>query len=141
MNSIRLPRCLAFLLSFFSLSLAGIASVSGVEPATGHLWSQIKGDTYEQREHFAQGVQQMSAQLGGQIDALLAKRSKMTTDTSDWDFAFKEVESSRDLFAGRINELSKAKTPETWADAKEKIGEAWHRSQLAVDQMNTTRTS
>jgi hypothetical protein len=40
-----------------------------------------------------------------------------------------------------MNTLGKATTPETWNDAKEKIGEAWHRSQLAVDKMNSTRTS
>jgi hypothetical protein len=53
----------------------------------------------------------------------------------------KEVDGSRVLLTGRMNELSAAATPETWADAKEKVGEAWKRSQLAVDNMNSTRTS
>lgn len=65
----------------------------------------------------------------------------MTTDTKDWDFAMKEVEGSRVLLTGRMNELKAVATPEAWPDAKDKIGEAWKRSQLAVDNMNSTRTS
>ncbi len=65
----------------------------------------------------------------------------MTTDTKEWDFAMKEVEECRMLLKGRIEDLAKAMTPEVWTDAKDKIGEAWKRSQLAVDKMNSTRTS
>ena len=60
--------------------------------------------------------------------------------TEDWDFAVEEVENSRDFLSGRISELSHAATPEAWADAKEKIGEAWHRSQMAVDRLSLART-
>jgi hypothetical protein len=83
----------------------------------------------------------MSAKLDAQISELKAKRAGLTTDTKDWDFAMKEVDDSRALLTDRMNTLGKATTPETWNDAKDKIGEAWHRSQLAVDKMNSTRTS
>jgi hypothetical protein len=135
---------LVFALGLGALALAGtraIAGVVGAEPSTGHLWSDIKGDTYDQRDHFAAGARRLSARLDEQIQELRAKRAAMTTDTKEWDFTMKEVEESRVLLTGRIDDLAKAATPEAWVDAKDKVGEAWKRSQFAVDKMNSTRTS
>ncbi len=118
-----------------------LGSVDGVDPTSSHLWSSVKGDTYSEREHFAKGVAQMSARFDAQIGELKAKRNGMVKDTDDWDFAMKDVENSRAMLTDRISILSQAKTPESWSEAKDKIGEAWHRAQLAVDNMNGTRTS
>ena len=126
------------------LLLPGIrarAAVDGVEPTGIQYWSDIKSDTYEQRAHFAKGSDVLLARLDEQLTELRAKRAGLKTDTSDWDFAIKEVEASRGMLADRIRDLAKAETPEAWSDAKDKIGEAWHRSQQAVDKMNSTRTS
>jgi hypothetical protein len=38
-------------------------------------------------------------------------------------------------------DLAQATKPETRADANGKIGDAWKRSQIAVDKMNQTRTT
>ena len=144
MKTILRFRQLAIVLGSCALSLVGVrafAGVNGVDPTTDRLWTDIKGDTYIERAHFAKGVDKMSARLDEQLGELRAKRAGMTTDTKDWDFALKEVEESRALLTDRMSNLPKATTPETWEDAKEKIGEAWHRSQLAVDKMNATRTS
>jgi hypothetical protein len=111
------------------------------EPTTGIKWTDIKGDTYDQRGHFAWGAGQLAARLTDEIRQLNAKRAAMTTDTKDWDFAMKDVLESRDQLMSRLTEVNKATTPETWADAKDKVGEAWQRSQLAVDNMHTTVTS
>ncbi|MGA2018266.1 MAG: hypothetical protein ABSH26_15070 [Opitutaceae bacterium] len=137
-------RQIALALGFGALVLGGnrvVAEVVGAEASTGHLWSDIKGDTYDQRDHFAAGANRLTAKLDDQIQELRAKRAAMTTDTKEWDFAMKEVEECRMLLKGRIEDLAKATTPDAWADAKDKIGEAWKRSQLAVDKMNSTRTS
>ena len=141
-----LPRIrrLALLLASFAFTLVGtraFAGVNGVDPSNDHLWSDIKGDTYSQRAHFGKGVDSMSARLDQEIGELKAKRAGMTTDTKDWDFAMKEVDESRSLFTDRMNNVAKATTPETWEDAKQAIGEAWQRAQLAVEKMNSTRTS
>ncbi len=111
------------------------------EPTTGIKWSDIKNDTYDQRGHFAWGAGQLSARLTDQIRQLNAKRAAMTTDTKDWDFAMKDVLECHDLLLSRLAELNKTTTPEAWADAKDKVGDAWQRSQLAVDNMHTTVTS
>ena len=134
----------AFAIGFGVLALTGsyaVAGAVGAEPSTGHLWSDIKGDTYDQRDHFAAGAHRLTARLDEQIQELRAKRAAMTTDTKEWDFAMKEVEDCSMLLASRVGDLANATTPEVWADAKDKVGEAWKRSQLAVDKMNSTRTS
>ncbi len=118
-----------------------VAGVDGAQQPTDQLWADIKGDNYDQRVHFSKGVDRMLAKLDEQIRALKAKRAAMTTDTSDWDFNMKEVDDSRVLLTGTMSDLAQATTPETWADAKGKIGDAWKRSQIAVDKMNQTRTT
>lgn len=120
---------------------ADVVTVAGSDGTTALPWEEIKNDTYDQRAHFATGVEHLSAKLDEQIRLLKAKRVGMTTDLKDWDFNMKEVDESRSLLTSRISELKQTTTPETWADAKDKVGEAWKRSQLAVDKMNTTVTS
>jgi hypothetical protein len=79
--------------------------------------------------------------LDDQIGLLKAKRATMTIDMKDWDFAMKEVNDSRAYLTSTMGELNQATTPGRWAAAKDKIGGAWKRSQLAIDKMNSTITS
>jgi hypothetical protein len=65
----------------------------------------------------------------------------MTKDLGDWDIAMKDVDESRALLSSRITELRKATTPDLWMAAKSRFGDAWKRSQLAVDKMNSTVTN
>jgi hypothetical protein len=132
---------LALGLAAFALASTHAYAVDAAEPSTDRLWSAIKGDTYDQRAHFADGATRMLIKLDSQISELRAKRAAMTTDTKDWDFDMKEVDDSRVMLAGNMNDLAQATTPEIWADCKDKVGVAWKRSQLAVDKMNSTRTS
>jgi hypothetical protein len=117
-----------------------VAAVAEEGTATP-VWTDIQADTYEQRDHFSAGINRLSAKLDDQIRVLKAKRAGMTTDLKDWDLQFKEVEESRSYLTGMMSDLEKTTTPEAWADAKEKVGEAWKRSQVAVDRMNATVTS
>lgn len=120
---------------------AQVVTVAASDGGAATAWVEIKNDTYAQREHFAAGVERLSGRLDREIGQLKAKRAEMTTDTKDWDFAMKEVDDSRSFLTSRTTELSKATTPDTWNAAKDKIGEAWKRSQVAVDKMNGTGTS
>ncbi len=118
-----------------------VAGVDSAQAPTDRLWSNIKDDTYDQRDHFSRGAERLLVRLDEQIRILKAKRAAMTSDTKDWDFNMKEVDDSRVLLKGRLTDLTKADTPDAWTDVKDKIGEAWRRSQVAVDKMNDTRTS
>jgi hypothetical protein len=143
------PRRLGLALGLLAALAGGLSSIgfsqnvlsATPEPATGAHWSDIKNDTYDQRAHFAAGVTRLTARLNDEISQLNAKRAAMTTDTKDWDFAMKDVMDSRDLFVSRASEISKTTTPEAWSDAKDKLGEAWHRARDALDKMHTTVTT
>jgi hypothetical protein len=119
----------------------GAQIVAVPEQTADQAWSELKNDTYDQRAHFSTGVNRLSARLDEQIRVLKAKRAGMTTDLKDWDFAMKGVEDSRALLTSRMVELGKADTPESWISARDNLGDAWVRSQQAVDKMNTTVTS
>ncbi len=119
---------------------AEVIAIAGSDGNTSRTWSDIRNDTYAQRDHFREGAKRLSAWLDHEIAALKAKRAGMTTDTKDWDFAMKEVLDSRDYMASRMDELAKTTTEDAWNSAKDNFAEAWKRSQLAVDNMNTTNT-
>jgi hypothetical protein len=120
---------------------ADVVTAVGQEGTATPVWTDIENDHYEQRDHFMAGINRLSARFDEQVRTLKAKRATMTTDTKDWDLAFKEVEDSRSYLTSMISDLTKMTTPETWSDQKDKVGEAWKRSQLAVDAMNKTVTS
>ncbi|MFY9926313.1 MAG: hypothetical protein WCA95_08060 [Opitutaceae bacterium] len=120
---------------------AKVITIAGEDGTAAAPWVEIKDDTYSQRAHFADGVARLSSMLDDQISVLKAKRATMTIDMKEWDFAMKEVDDSREYLTSKMSQLKQATTPGTWAAAKDKIGEAWKRSQLAVDKMNSTITS
>jgi len=149
MNASTLPRRLGLALGLLVVLPGGISSIgfsqnvmsATPEGDTGISWADIKSDTYDQRSHFAAGVHRLTARLNDEISQLNVKRAGMTTDTKDWDFAMKDVMNCRDFFVSRAIEISKTTTPEAWTEAKDKVGEAWRRARLALDNMHTTVTT
>jgi len=112
---------------------------SGVTPSN---WADIKDDTYDQRAHFTAGLKGLESGVDDQITALNAKRSALpaATDTKDWDFAMKEMGDARSALMSTGEELEKA-TADTWADAKERVSQAWLRSQAAYEKVKGSTTS
>lgn len=149
MNATSSARRLCLALGLASVLVPGLVSpgycqvvpAAAADGTSVPKWSDIKNDTYDQRAHFAVGVRRLTERLDQQIALLNAKRTSMTTDLKDWDFAMKEVVESRSFLISRTTELGKATSPEAWTDAKEKVGEAWNRAFLALDKMNSTVTS
>jgi hypothetical protein len=140
LNSLYLGLAAVMAVSLSTHARAEVIAIAGSDGNTSHTWADIRNDGYPERAHFTEGVNRLSAWLDHEISVLKAKRAGMTTDTKDWDFAMKEVLESREYMTSRMEELAKATTEETWNSAKDNIGEAWKRSQLAVDKMNTTIT-
>ncbi|HTJ79466.1 MAG TPA: hypothetical protein VL357_10770 [Rariglobus sp.] len=105
-------------------------------------WSDIKDDTYDQRVHFLAGLKQLEARVDAQIAELTAKRATMkgTTSTKDWDFAMKEMQNSRIHLISTGQELSTANA-ETWDQEKDKVGQAWVKTQDAYDKVKSSTTS
>lgn len=105
-------------------------------------WADIKDDTYDQRVHFSTGLKLLEARVNGQIAELVAKRTAMTstTRTDEWDFAMKEMNNSRIYLRSVAEEMSQA-TPATWDQKKERVGNAWVRTQDALGKVKASTTS
>ena len=105
-------------------------------------WSEIKDCTYGTRTVFFAGLARLEARVDDQIRELIAKRATMDgkTSTQDWDFAMKEMQNARSSLKSLGEELMKA-TPETWAQEKEKVGQAWVRTQAAFNGVKSSTTS
>jgi hypothetical protein len=111
-------------------------------PDAAAKWSDLKDYTYDQRAQFFAGLSRLEARVDEQVDELTVKRGAMksTTDTKDWDFAMKEMEDARSALHSIGTELSQA-TPETWNQEKDKVGQAWVRTQVAYDKVKSSTTS
>jgi hypothetical protein len=88
------------------------------------------------------GLSRLESEVDSQIAALTAKRATMngTTDTKDWDFAMKEMVNAQAYLKSSGAELSKA-TPETWSQAKDKVAQAWVRTQEAYTKVKASTTN
>ncbi len=104
-------------------------------------WNDIKDCTFDLRAQLLAGLTQLEAKVDDQIRELVAKRAtlKGLTATQDWDFAMKEMQNARSNLLSAGEELSKA-TQETWDQAKEKVGQAWVRTQEAYAKVKSSTT-
>jgi hypothetical protein len=94
------------------------------------------------RAQFFAGLKRLEAIVDDQMSSLTARRAAMksTANTKDWDFAMKEMGDARSYLKSMGEELSKA-SPETWAQEKDKVGQAWVRTQEAYDEVKSSTTS
>lgn len=124
-----------------STPLAPVAHTTGAAMAAAK-WTDIKDLGFDARAPFVAGVKVLEATVDAQISELTAKRATMTGNPSlkDWDFAMKEMSDARTYLKSTGQELGKA-TAETWVQQKEKVGEAWARSQAAYAKVRSSTTS
>jgi hypothetical protein len=118
-----------------------VAAIASPDVASAN-WADIKDNTYDMRDQFFAGLKRLEAKVDDQINELTAKRAAMTstTDTKDWDFAMKEMGDARSALKSMGEVLSKA-TPETWNQEKDKVGQAWVRTQDAYGKVKSSTTS
>ncbi len=121
-------------------SIAQVAASPGAD-LTPVSWLDIKDLPYDLRGEFASGVQRMNSIADVQVKELAAKRAAMpsTVDTKAWDFAMKEANDARTSLKSVASEAEKS-TPETWSQAKEKVGVAWERMQDAYKNVLASTT-
>jgi len=104
-------------------------------------WIDIKDYPYDSRAQFFAGLQKLEARVDAQIQELNAKRATMnsTVDTKNWDFAMKEMGDARAYLKSTAEETHNA-TPEIWNQQKDKVGQAWARTQEAYDNVKHSTT-
>ncbi len=99
-------------------------------------WADIREYSFEQRATFFAGLKAVEAKVDAQIEELNAKRAAMdpATDTRDWDQAMQEMVNARSILKAAGEDIRKAK-PQTWNDQKDKVGQAWTRTQDAFTKV------
>lgn len=104
---------------------------------TASTWDAIDDCTYDTRAQFFVGLSQLEATVDRQVGELTAKHAAMkpmakAIDYTSWDLAMKEMQNARSYLQATATELSKA-TPDTWNQEKDKVGQAWARTQDACE--------
>jgi hypothetical protein len=124
--------------------VAPVAPVAraAVPEAPAASWADIKEFTYDQRAQFFAGLKKLEARVDEQISELTAIRAtrKSSANTQDWDFAMKEMVNARANLMG-AGEVSGKATPETWDQQKERVGQAWVRTQDAYAKVKASTTT
>jgi hypothetical protein len=127
----------------FALSAQVGATEAGPVPTQEDvLWTGIKDTSFDARAGFFAGCTQLETRLDAQISELAARRAAMKADanTKDWDFAMKELANARSYLTG-TSELATKATPESWAQDKERVGQAWLRAQAAYTKVKASTTN
>jgi len=109
-----------------------------VKATASDSWDSIKDFTYEKRADFSASIDRMAAQFDDKARELRAKVAGATDAASkDRESAIKEYDEARADLKSRLSELGNA-TADTWADAKEKVAQAWKRVQAAYDKVKAS---
>jgi hypothetical protein len=105
-------------------------------------WVDIKDYTYDTRDRFFAGLKLLEATADNEIALLDARRRAMpsTMDTQEWDFNMKEMSNAREYLKDMGDELRKA-SPEAWDQQKDRVGEAWTRTQDAYSKVRASTTN
>ena len=103
---------------------------NSVAPATQ--WDSIKDSTYEMREQFFAGMEQLRGVVETQINELVTKRATLakSADTKVLDLAIQEMNNGR-FFLNAMSASLRHATSETWNERKAKVGLAWAQTQEA----------
>jgi len=114
--------------------------VTAPDLPASEIWNFIKDDTYDQRADFTSGFERISARIGNAMQLLAARRTTLPeTSIHDWDFEMKELMAARADLRFQLSELNKA-TPETWSEAKDRVGQAWARVRDDFDKVRSSTT-
>jgi len=108
---------------------------------TSTRWSDIQDLSYDQRSQFFAGLKRLEAIVSAQVIELTAKRATMNAaaNTKDWDFAMKEMLNAQVSLSSAGQELSRS-NPEMWSQQREKVGQAWIRTQEAYKKVRSSTT-
>jgi hypothetical protein len=110
-------------------------------PAAADPWDAIKELTYQKRADFAAGAAKLLEKIDGEIRQLNEKRATLPeTSVKDWDFAMKELNAAQAYLKFTITSLDEASS-ETWAEAKNKVAQAWKRANDACDKVKASTTT
>ncbi|MGA3008467.1 MAG: hypothetical protein ABSE59_11320 [Opitutaceae bacterium] len=128
--------------SLLSLSVdRAVGTTIPTPPAPGYLsptWTGMEDCTYAMRRQFYNGLRQLEVTVDKQMTELVAKRATLgatakSIDRIDWDLAIKELGRSRSYLQAAGEEL-KDSAPDEWDQEKDKVGQAWARTQADCQQ-------
>ena len=117
------------------------AVAADVKATASDSWDAVKDYTYERRSDFSSGIDRMTKKLDDKTAELKAKMSDATDNvTADRQSAMKDYDKARTDLNEKLSVLGKA-TADTWADAKAKVAESWHRVQASFDKVKANNAS
>jgi len=119
-----------------------LAAAEGAVEAAAPRWLDLEGHTYANRAPFLAGVAGLEAVVTAQVAEVTARHAAMTrvpstADSQAWDSAMKEMGDARSYLKSMGKEASEA-TADTWSQKKDKVGQAWVRSQAAYEKAKST---
>jgi hypothetical protein len=112
-----------------------------VKASVSDSWDGIKDYTLEKRAEFSASMDRMAGTMDDKTNELKAKFAGATDSASkDRESAVTEYDQARADLKSRLSDLGNA-TADTWADAKEKVAQAWKRVQAAYNKLTSSTPS
>jgi hypothetical protein len=111
------------------------AGAADVASSASDSWDSIKDYAYDKRVEFSASVSRMAKRSDDETDQLKAKMT--ATSSSDRASAMKDYDDARADLKAKLTALDHA-TADTWADAKDKVAQAWKHVQATYDKLTST---
>ena len=112
-----------------------------VKARTVATWDEVMDYTYDRRVDFVAEVNRMGSKLDDEAGSLSAKRPALSEAAAkDRDRAVKALAEARADLKSKLVDLGNA-TSDTWADAKEKVAQAWRRVEAAYENLKSGAAS
>ena len=110
-------------------------AAADVKDAASDSWDSIRGYTFDKRAEFSARINRMSDDMDAKVHEMNDKLAGLPDGAArDRDAAMKEFNAARADLKSKLSGLGDA-TADTWADAKEKVSQAWTRVQAAYDRL------
>jgi len=116
------------------------APAAASDEAVAPRWVELERHTYEMRVAFLEGAGRLEAVVEAQVAEVTARRAAImsaprTVDLQTWDadMTIKEMDEARSYLTAMVKE-ARAATADTWSQKKEKVGQAWARTQAAYEK-------
>lgn len=104
-----------------------------LEREAADAWAALRAYTVEQKDAFVRAVNDMTADLDGQVEELRVRSASASAEArADWDRVMQDLERKRQELAMRIDAAGAA-TAETWEEARSRVAEAYEDFRRALE--------
>lgn len=116
-------------------------AMQDTQEATVATWNKLAAATYDERQAFAEGVDELAERIDQGTDQLADHGQTLSADAREsWNSGLANLKEARTELAEELQELNQA-TAANWEAAKQEVAAAWRKVETAYDDLSASMSS